>query len=82
MSKGAFKYEGGRSLSNSRPNLSGKGRMSGAHGTNTGNPAHGMTNPQGRLGSDCRPFRSDAYTQAGPKANGHATQPSGHKSKA
>lgn len=88
MSKGAFPYTGTK-LSSSRGDLKTKpGRMSGAHGTNTGNKYHGVCNAgPTTVGKDCRPFKSglsgvgDAGLEGG-SATRHAKQPGGHKDKA
>lgn len=88
MSKGAYKYEspGAKSMSGARTGMSGKGRMSGAHGlVQNKSPTKGMKHPEGRVGDGCYPFGSGNYRQAGPVDGGgagHKKQPKGHKSDA
>lgn len=81
MSKGPYKYSeiGGKSLSCSRPNMSGKGKMSSAHGVVPRGPAKGMTNAEGRLGASTRAFKSVLSDTTGGCKDGarHASQPKG-----
>lgn len=83
MSKGAYKYEGGKCMSSSKSGLTGTGKMSSAHGLNSGNPTKGLRHPEGRVGKGS-PFKSGIPSEAGYKggSTAHANQPSGHKSKA
>lgn len=87
MSKGAFKYEGGKRMSGSQGALkSAQGKMSSAHGTNGQSKNNNMDKNTGgyRIGSGTRTFKDQAYPMAGPNKPypKHAGQPSGHKSKA
>lgn len=84
MAKGAFTYGAGKRMSSSKSGLTGSGRMSGAHGLNSGNPTKGMRHPEGRVGADCGTFKSGIPSEAGYKDGGtaHAKQPQGHKDKA
>ena len=82
MSKGPYKYSeisGSKSLATSRPNMSGKGRMSGAHGVVPRGPTKGMTNAEGRLGATTRAFKSVLSETTGGCKDGtrHASQPKG-----
>lgn len=84
MSKGAFTYGAGKRMSSSKSGLTGSGKMSSAHGLNSGNSTKGMRHPEGRVGADCPGFSSGIPSEAHKRggSNPHADQPSGHKSKA
>ena len=84
MGKGAFTYEGGRSMPKSKSGLTGSGKMSSAHGLNSGNATKGMRHAEGRIGAGCKGFSSGIPGDKSPvnSAAHHAKQPSGHKSKA
>lgn len=86
MPKGPFKardvMSGSRCMPTNRPNMSGKGSMSSAHGTNSGNPTKGMFHAQDRIGSGTRSFKSNLTSTTGGDKSGstrHAKQPRGHK---
>ena len=84
MSKGSFTYGAGKRMSSSKSGLTGSGKMSSAHGLNSGNSTKGMRHAEGRVGAGCPGFKSGIPSDAGYKGGGtaHADQPSGHKSKA
>ena len=84
MPKGAYTYEGGKKMSCSKSGLTGSGRMSSAHGLNSGNSTKGMRHPENRVGADCPGFKSGIPAEAHKRGgfDPHASQPSGHKSKA
>lgn len=82
MSKGAYKYEGGKCMSGSKAGLTGSGKMSAAHGTNGQSTKNNMNrNPSGAVGSGCRTFSKGIPGEAHVRTPiaGHAKQPSGHK---
>ncbi len=61
-------------------------KMCTAHGTNGQSRDHNMGNLTGGylIGKGCRTFKPESYRLAGPPSGNpkHASQPSGHKSKA
>ena len=84
MPKGPFKardvLSGSKCMPSNRPNMSGKGKMSGAHGTNSGNPTKGMFHGEGRVGAGTRSFKNIlTSTPGGDKSAStrHASQPKG-----
>lgn len=85
MAKGPLKatsvFSGSRSLSCKRPpaNTS-SGKMKTSHGVVPSGPTKGMSNPQGRLGAGCRPFKSNLTSTTGGVKNDtrQAKQPRGH----
>lgn len=84
MSKGAFPYTG-TCMPKSKSGLTGSGKMSSAHGTNTGNAYHAVKNAGATtVGKGVRGFKSGIPGNKAPMndASKHAKQPSGHKSKA
>lgn len=88
MSKGPYKYSevtGSKCMSSAKgPLKNGTGKMSSAHGQHGGSKSHNMNQGGGnKIGKGTRTFKHEAYPSAGPKRSypGHASQPSGHKSK-
>lgn len=86
MAKGAFTYGAGKRMSGSKTGLTGRGKMSGAHGTTGQSRDNNMDRTTGgyMIGAGTRTFHKNGIKQysgekGGPK---HADQPSGHKSKA
>lgn len=86
MSKGAFKYGAGKRMSGSKSGLTGSGKMSSAHGTTGQSKNNNMNRTTGgdMVGAGTRTFHKDGIKQySGVKGDTkHASQPSGHKSKA
>lgn len=85
MSKGAYKYEGGKRMPATKSGLTGTGRMSSAHAlVQNKSPTKGMRHAEGRLGADCPGFRSGIPSEPGYKggSTAHGKQPKGHKSDA
>lgn len=85
MSKGAFKYGAGKRMSGSTAGLTGKGKMSSAHGTTGQSKNNNMNRTTGgdMVGAGTRTFNSGIKQFSGEKGGPkHASQPSGHKSKA
>lgn len=83
--KGKYSGPGSKCMSGSRTGLSGKGKMSNAHGTNGQSKDNNMSRNTGgyRIGSNCRTFKSGLPSQP-TQARGyptHADQPSGHGKK-
>ena len=81
MSKGAFTYGAGKRMSSSKSGLTGSGKMSSAHGLNSGNSTKSMRHAEGRIGAGCPGFEKGLLGEPGYKGGGtaHAAQPSGHK---
>jgi hypothetical protein len=64
MSKGAYKYSGGKSMPKSHmPKSSGK--MSSAHGVTTKGATKNMQNASNRVGADTRAFKHTLTKKAG-----------------
>lgn len=77
MAKGALPYTG-RCMSKSKALLTGSGKMSSAHGLNTGNKYHGVRNAgETTVGKNVRSFKSGLPGKAGYDGGGtaHAKQP-------
>ena len=49
----------------SSPSIKSSGKMSGAHGTNSGNPSKGMQNASGRIGASSKRFSSGIPANTG-----------------
>ena len=81
MGKGPFKYEQTGRMSSSRAYLTGKGKMSGSHGTTGQSKSNNMSQTHGgcKVGEGTRTFKHNGIEQHSGVKNDtrHASQPKG-----